>query len=148
MESGCHAPAVYIEPLAVLACDAKIVPDDLHRGDTAQTDDYARLYQRNLTLQPGPAGVLLYAERVAVSWRAALYDVCDIYLRAVKVDHFEHVVKQVTGGPDKGHALLVLLLAGTLADEHDLRLLAADAEHKIAPRLAQRTGAAGGTVVF
>ena len=39
---------------------------------------------------------------------------------------------------DKGHALLVLVRAGALADEHYLRRAAAVAEDHIRPRFAQR----------
>ena len=52
------------------------------------------------------------------------------------------------GGTHEGDALPVFLLAGTLADEHDLCPLVADAEDQLMPRLPQGAAAAGGTLAF
>ena len=40
---------------------------------------------------------------------------------------------------DEGFALQVLLLAGSFADEEDIRRRVADAENKVRPRCAERT---------
>ena len=78
---------------------------------------------------------LLFVERVAVVRRAAFDDVRNIYARTVEIDHFKHIVEQLTGGADERLALQILLLARTLADEHQLALGIADAENDVVPPL-------------
>ena len=67
--------------------------------------------------------------------RAAFDDVRNIYARTVEIDHFKHIVEQLTGGADERLALQILIFAGALAHEQHLRVLWADAEDDMVPRL-------------
>ena len=88
------------------------------------------------------AGCLLLVERVAVARRTALDDVRDVYPRAVKVDHLQHIVEQLSGGTDKRLALQILVFARCLAYEHHARMRVAHAEHRLRAAVAQRAAAA------
>ena len=121
----------------MLLRDAEVRLDELHCGYAAKADDYLRLKQSYLPLEPLGAGHLLRLQRVAVLGRAALHHVADVYLCAVEVDELEHVVKQLAAAADKGLALQILLLAGAFADEQYLGILRPDTEHDVMPRFAQ-----------
>ena len=69
--------------------------------------------------------------------RAALDDVGDVDLRPVEIDHFEHIIEQLAGRPDKRQPLQVFLFAGAFADEHDARILGAVTEYEVMPRLTE-----------
>ena len=49
------------------------------------------------------------------------------------MDDLQHIVQQLPGPAYKGNTLLVLVLAGAFADEHDLRRLAAVPKHHMGP---------------
>ena len=119
----------------MLAGDAKVRLDDRHRGNAPETDDELRTDQITLRVQPVTARRLLLVERVAVVRRAAFDDVRNIYARTVEIDHFKHIVEQLTGGADERLALQILLLARSFADEHQLALGIADAENDVVPPL-------------
>ena len=55
----------------------------------------------------------------------------------VDKETLEHIVEQLAGRADKRLAETVLLLAGAFADEQNLGVNIADAEHDIAPLFAQ-----------
>jgi hypothetical protein len=50
---------------------------------------------------------------------------------AVYARRFERPVEEPSGGPDEGQALLVLLVARLLADEHDPCMRVPGAEHRL-----------------
>ena len=129
------AGAFNVEPLPMLAGDAKVRLDDRHRSDAPETDDELRADQIALRVQPVAARSLLLVERVTVVRRTAFDDVRNVYVRAVEIDHFEHIVEQFSGGADERLTLQILLLARTLADEHQLALGIADAENDVVPPL-------------
>ena len=146
---SCHAAAAAdVVPDAVIARDAKLRVDDRLGGDAAEADDELRAAQRDLPPEPLGARLLLHAEGVAVPGRAALDDVRDIDHAAVQVDHPEHVVQELPRGADEGLALQILLLAGALADEHELGVFPADAEDQIVPRAAERAAPAVRAIAF
>ena len=93
--------------------------------------------ERDLPLQPFAAAFLLHVLRVTVVRRAALDDVGDVDLRSVEIDHFEHIIEQLAGRPDKRQPLQVFLFAGAFADEHDARILGAVTEYEVMPRLTE-----------
>jgi hypothetical protein len=66
----------------------------------------------------------------------------------VEIDGVEHLIEQLTRSADERLALQILLLAGTLADEHELRALIADAKDQVVPPLTQRAGATARTFTF
>ncbi len=80
--------------------------------------------------------------------RAALHNVRDIDLRAIEIDHFEHIVQKLSGAANKGFALQVLLLAGAFADKKDLCLRVTDAENDVLARFGKRAFPAAQTFGF
>ena len=96
-------------------------------GRGAQADQHARLHGLELGVQPRAAGGDLLGVRLLVDAALALGrplevldDIGDVDLRAVDARRFECLVEHAAGGADEGKALLVLLVAGLLADEHHL----------------------------
>ena len=148
MIDGRHLDAAPLEPLTVLLCDLEIFLDDGFGGDPTQTDDDLGLHQCCLPPQIADAGVLFYIQRVPVLRRAALHHVGDVDLGAVQMDDLQHIVQQLPGPAYKGNTLLVLVLAGAFADEHDLRRLAAVPKHHMGPGVRQRAAPADATFLF
>ena len=81
---------------------------------------------------------------VAVSRGPALHDVADVDLLARETHRLEHLREELARAADEGLALLVLLLARPLADEHEARLRAAGAEDDRGPALAELAARAPG----
>ena len=148
MIGGHNAAAVPVKPLAMLPGDAEVLPDQGHGGDAAQAHDNFGVYQGDLPVQPGAAGLLLHIQRVPVPGRAALDDVGNIHLLPVQVNHFQHIVQQFSRRTHKGDALQVLLLTGAFPDQHDLRLRIAHAENQVVPGFPQRAAPAAGAVTL
>ena len=73
-----------------------------------------------------------------------LDDVRDVCGRAVDPGLLHRLVEQPTCRADERLALLVLLVARLLPDEHDLGLRRPLAEHRLRPGLPERTGLAAG----
>ena len=90
---------------------------------------------RDARLEERLAGRDLVGLRVAIARRPAAHDVVDVDGLPRPAHRLDHLVEQLAGGPDERLAALVLLLARRLADEHQRRVLGADAEHD---RLARR----------
>ena len=130
----------------MLTGDAKIVPNKRCGGNAAEAYNYLGVNEPDLLCKPGVAGILLLVTGVTVSRRAALYDVCYVYLTAVKVYHPEHIVKQLPRRPHKGYALQILLLTRAFADEHDLGTVVADTEHQIRPCFSELAAHAAQTI--
>ena len=59
------------------------------------------------------------------------------------MDDLQHIVQKLSRPAYKGYALLILVLAGSLADEHDLRRFASIAEDYVRPGVRQRAAPAG-----
>ena len=140
--------AVLPEELTVLLRDAEIRLDKLHGADAPQTHQDFRLHQLHLPPQIAAARLLLGVQRVPVLRRAALHHVGDVDLGAVQMDDLQHIVQQLPGPAYKGNTLLVLVLAGAFADEHDLRRLAAVPKHHMGPGVRQCAAPAGAAVLF
>ena len=133
-----HPCSLTLDPLAVFAGDPEVGFDDLHAGDPSEGDDDLRSDEARLLSEIADTAVLLVILRIAVHGRSALDDIGDIdVLLAVEVDGIEHFVEQLTCSADKRLALQILLLTGTLADEHHPRLSVADAENDVVATLAQ-----------
>jgi hypothetical protein len=84
------------------------------------------------------AGLDLVRLRIAVARRAAHEDVVDVDLLAGDPDLPEQARQQLPGGTDERHALLVLVEARRLADEHQVRSRRPRAEDDLRPPLGER----------
>ena len=87
----------------------------------------------NSTWPRGTGGTLSISsgQRVAVARRAALHDVGDVHLVAGEPDALDEAGEQLPGPAHERLAGEVLLLAGTLADEQQVGVGIADAEHHL-----------------
>src|SRR5215211_5325612 len=75
----------------------------------------------------------------------ALVDVADVDVLPVQADALQQAVEELARGADEGDALAVLVEPGGLADEHQLGVGVALAEHHLGAALVQAAaGAAGG----
>ena len=134
---GHHPHPGLFDPLAMLTGDFEVLLDELHGGDASQADDDLRFEQGHLVAQIADTGLLLNVQGVPVLGRAALDHVADEHLLPLQVDHGQHIVQQLARPAHKGPAGAVLLLAGALPDEHDLRVPGSLAEHHVGPGLRQ-----------
>ena len=99
--------------------------------------DDARLDQLDLPEQVRLAGLDLVGLRVAVPGRPALEHVGDVDLGALEADAGEQLVEQLPGLTDERDALLVLVEAGRLADEHQVGVRIPDAEDDLRASLGE-----------
>src|SRR4029079_19410458 len=131
--------------LAPHARDAGVGREKVGSRDLAQRDDHLRPYQLDLAMQERLAGERLAGLRVAVAGRAAFHAICDVDVRAaLETDGRQHVVEEPPRLPDEGLALRVFLRPRSLADEHPVRALVADAEYGLRAPLVQRAVLAPG----
>ena len=68
---------------------------------------------------------------IAIARRAALDDVGDVHVLARQADRLDDLGQQLAGAADERLALLVLVRARRLADEHQVGVRVADAEHDL-----------------
>lgn len=138
VQDGRHPDAGLLEPLAVFPGNLKIFLDQAHGGHPAQADDDLGSDQGHLAAQIADAGVLLGVQGVPVLGRTALDDVGDVHVGfPVQIDDLQHVVQQLARPAYEGLALEVLVLAGALADEHDLGIPGARSEDHVVPGVRQ-----------
>ena len=149
MERAHHPDAVLFDEFAVLLRDAEVRVDDPLCRDPAEADDDLRTDQPDLLAQPEDARILLLRLRIAVLRRAAFDHVADIDIApARQADRVEVFVQKLAASADERLAAQILLLAGSLADEHDLRIRHAHAEHEIRARFTQSAARTGHAVSF
>ena len=137
--------------LATLLADAKGGPHDRLRRGGAEENEHARADHLDLGLQPGPAGADLARVRLLVQAPPAatrppevLDRVGDVDPRAVDARLVQGLLEQAPGRADERLALEVLLVARLLADQHQLRALAALPEDSLGGVLPQFAAPAGG----
>src|SRR5207237_10487912 len=116
----------------------------------AEKHDHLALDHLDLRLQPRPArtdlaGVwLLMQPSLAAAGPAEMLDgVGHVDPATIDARLFQAFLQQPAGGADEGLALEVLLVAGLLADQHELRALTALAEDGlggVGPQLAAPAG--------
>src|SRR5205085_3549452 len=140
---------IRFDQLSALPRDPEVAPEQRLSRSRAQTDQHARLDHVELGLQPGPAGGDLRPVRLLVDAALAarlplevLDDVGDVDLAPIDARVVERLVEKLPGRPDERLALQVLLVAGLLADEDDVRLRGALAEDGLCPGLVERAGGA------
>ena len=144
VEGAHEQDAVFLDELAVLLRDRKILADHPLCSDAPEADHDLRLQQAELLPQPRHTGFALFGLRVAVLGRAALDDVGDIAVpAAIQVDGKEILVQQLAAAPHKGQTLLVLALAGAFAHKEHFGIFGTLPEHHIGAGGAQPAAGAG-----
>ena len=86
--------------------------------EVAEGDDDGRVDELDLGFEVRAAAVDLERQRVTVARWPALHDVRDVDGVAVEADALDQAREQSAGPPDERNPVAVLLLARTLADEH------------------------------
>src|SRR5215210_5523043 len=107
--------------------------------EVAERADHKRFDELDLAEEVGAALLDLLGKRIAVAGRAALDHVGDEHLVALEPDLLEQAIQELAGATDEGLALPILLRSRGLADEHELGVGVARAEHELRARLGQRT---------
>jgi hypothetical protein len=105
--------------------------------------DHPGLDQLDLAVQEWPAGVDLVGLGIAVAGRARLQHVGDEDVVAGEADLLQELVQELPGPAHERQALLVLVHAGRLTDEHQVGVRVARSEHHLRPGLEERTALAG-----
>src|SRR5262250_877925 len=131
MERGHERNADVLPPLATKSCDGRVGPEQRLSRELPQRHDDRWADGVQLRLEEGLAGGDLVRLRVAVSRRAALHDVADVDLVAAVPHRGDHLRQQLSRRADEGDALVVLLGAGTLADEDQPGLRISHAEDEV-----------------
>jgi hypothetical protein len=117
------------------------------RREVPQRADHARLDQLDLAEQVALACLDLDRLGVTVPRGPALQHVGDEHLPALQADLFQQLVEQLAGASYERLALLVLVEARRLADEHQVCVRVAGAEHDVRAALGQRALRAVGELV-
>src|SRR5262249_53224444 len=104
-------------------------------GEVAERDDDRGVDEAQLPFEVGPARLDLVGQRIAVPGRAALHHVGDVHLVAAQADVGDEPRQETARPADERDALLVLLGARALTDEHEVGARVAVAEHHLAAAL-------------
>src|SRR6476659_1928947 len=113
-------------------------------GEVAERADQLGLDQLDLAPEVRLARLDLLRQRVAVPGRTAFQNVAYIDILALQPDPVEELGQQLARGADERDALLVLVKARRLADEHQLSGRRAGAEHDLGAPLGERALRAAG----
>ena len=95
-----------------------------------------------LGFEPAGAGPHLLGAGIAIVRRPALDDIHDVHRAAIQPQRGQHPIQQLPRATDERLALRVLVAARRLADEQDVRMRIADAEHHLVPGARQLAGGA------
>src|SRR5207302_11450427 len=107
------------------------------RPERAERRGDRRLDQLDLPEEVALAGLDLVRLRIPVAGRSTLEDIRDEHVGARQPDAGEQLVEQLSRLSDERQALLVLVEAGRLADEHQLRARVAGAEDDLCAPLRE-----------
>ncbi len=107
------------------------------RRASAETADYFRLDHAELAKQERRAGCNFVIFREAIFGRAAFDDVADVNVGAAEAHCLDHLREQFSGAAHEGFALNILVAAGTLSNEDELRFRIPDAEDDLRTSLVQ-----------
>jgi len=115
----------------VHARDASVGAREQLGREVAERADHLWLDELDLPVQVGPAGVELVRLRVTVARRSALEGVADKHVLPRQPDLPQELVEQLAGAAYERQALEVLVMAGRLADEHQVGVRVAVSEDHI-----------------
>src|SRR5262245_23550390 len=108
-------------------------PQQRLRPELSQRDNHPRLDDIDLLKQKRFARLDFVRLRIAVARRPALDDVRDVHVVALQANRLDDSRQQLTGPADERNALDVLVRAWSLADEHQVGVGIANAEHNLPP---------------
>src|SRR3954454_19694774 len=117
--------------------DPRLPAGEELRREVAERRDDDRLDERDLPEEMGLARLDLVELRIAIARRAALEDIRDVDVGARHPDPAEQPLEQLSRLADERDALLVLVEARRLADEHDVGARVAGAEDDLRPPLRE-----------
>src|SRR6266511_778443 len=144
VERGDHDSSVHREPLPADPADGDLAVQHEPRGEVPQRDDHGGIDEEELLLEPRLARLDLVRQRVPVPRRLAQDHIRDVHVLPADADLLEHLVQQLAGGAHERDALLVLVVAGALPDEHEVGARVAGAVHDLGPTGRQAALRAGG----
>ena len=129
---------------AVHASDPGRLAGEELGGEVPERGHELRLDQLELAEEVALAGLDLVGLRIAVPGRPALEHVRDVHVPPGQADALEQPVEELACRADERVALLVLVEAGRLADEHELGVRVADAVDDLRPALREAAARAAG----
>ena len=141
-----HAPPAELRGLrlAVHPGDPVLLAGEELGREVPERCDDARLDQRDLPEEMRLARLDLVRHRIPVPGRPALERVRDVHVLTAQPDARQQPVEQLSRLADERVSLLVLVESRRLADEHQICVRVADAEHDLCPALRQpASGTAG-----
>ena len=122
-----HRRQVGVDQAAPIPGDAEAASEQGLGRRGAEADEHARVHGLQFGRQPRPARLDLFCVGLLVDSALALRrplevldGVGDVHLGPIDPRRFQRLVEHPPRGSDEGAALLVLLVARLLADEHDL----------------------------
>jgi len=95
------------------------------------------LYDAELLFQPRATSSHLARERVSIIRGAVFDDVGDVHLITLKADRGEEGFEKLASGPNKRSTLLIFVIAGPFADEHQFGVVGAFAWNSPCRRFVQ-----------
>ncbi len=113
------------------------------QAESAERHHEGGVEDLQLAAQEGRAGGHLVRLRVAVAGRPALHDVGDEDVLAAPADQRQELLQEAAGGAHEGTAEAVLVLAGPLPHEHDLRVRVTLTRHGLGALLREAAAPAG-----
>ena len=144
-----------VDRLAPLLRHPELAAEERLRSGRAQADEDARLDDLELGVEPRPARRHLSPRRLLMDAPLAarlplevLDGVRHVHRSAVDPDFRERLVEHPAGGADERPALLVLLVARLLADEHRVGIARPLAEDGLRPGAPELASAADGGCVL
>ena len=113
------AHAILDDQLTVQPRDGVVTREEPRQRVAAEHQDDLRMDQAQLLLEIGRACLRFGGLWVAIARWPALEDIGDEDVPARQADAAQQLVEQLSGRAHEGLALLVLVLARCLADDHD-----------------------------
>lgn len=122
--------------------------EDEFGGGSAEGDDGLGADGFDLLAEVSGACIDFIGGGISVAGGAALDDVGDVNLCPVKTHSVDLFFEELAGAADEGASLLVFVLSGALADEHDLGVVVAFSEDGVGSTLVESAAHTPGYFVF
>jgi len=112
-------------------CQALIRLQQIVRGHASKRQDYIRPNQGYLLIQPWTAGIGFLWPGIAVVRWAAFEDIGNIDLLPLQTNRGKHRVQQLSGAPDEGFPLQILIPARSFPDHQQACIFAAYSKNSL-----------------